>query len=67
MKSFGYSPRRLAKLLDVSPNHLYGLIWRGEVKAVRLGRRVVIPRHELKRLGVLPLEEDGEPEAKQEV
>lgn len=60
MERLGYGPRELARLLKISPNHIYGLIWRGELKAVRLGRRLLVPSHELERLGLVPKENPAE-------
>lgn len=56
MERLGYSPRALAKMLGVSGNHVYGLIWSGKIKAIRLGRRLLVPRYELERLGLLAKE-----------
>jgi excisionase family DNA binding protein len=39
-----------AAYLSVSARHLWRLIDAGEVKAVRLGRRVLIPADELNRI-----------------
>ncbi|WP_244341582.1 helix-turn-helix domain-containing protein [Thermus thermophilus] len=60
----GFSVRETADLLGVHTNHIYRLIWRGELKAARLGARLIIPRKELERLLGVPvdLEEDA-PEA----
>jgi excisionase family DNA binding protein len=34
-----------ARLLGISRTHAYGLVARGELTHVRLGRRIVVPRH----------------------
>jgi excisionase family DNA binding protein len=39
-----------AHALHISGRHLRDLISRGHVRAVRLGRRVLVPREELDRL-----------------
>lgn len=36
-------PRKAAKMLDVSPNLLYSLIHSGDIRAVRAGKRWLIP------------------------
>jgi excisionase family DNA binding protein len=39
-----------AHLLGISRTHAYELVARGELPHVRLGRRIVIPRHALSAL-----------------
>ena len=39
-----------ARLLGISRTHAYELVTRGELVHVRLGRRIVIPRHALDAL-----------------
>jgi excisionase family DNA binding protein len=39
-----------AKYLAISDRHLWRLIDGGRVRAIRLGRRVLIPAHEIERL-----------------
>ncbi|MFP5353865.1 MAG: helix-turn-helix domain-containing protein, partial [Gemmatimonadota bacterium] len=39
-----------ARLLDISRDLAYDLIRRGELPAVKLGRRIVVPRHQLEVL-----------------
>lgn len=48
-----FSVPELAQTLGVHKNHVYNLIQKGELRAVRLGRSVRIPRVELERLGLL--------------
>ena len=56
-----YSVREAAELLGLHENTIRKLIWRGELKAARLGRRVVIPRTALEAvLGETPRPEAGE-------
>ena len=64
MRKLGLTVREAAEALGVHTNHIYRLIWRGELKAARLGTRLIIPRKELERLLGVPvdLEEDA-PEA----
>ncbi len=45
-----YSVPEAARLLGVSPRHLYDLVHDGEVRSIRLGRRVLIPCHVLDSL-----------------
>ena len=39
-----------AHLLGISRTHAYELVARGELAHVRLGRRIVVPRHALETL-----------------
>jgi len=39
-----------ARLLGISRAHAYELIARGELAHVRLGRRIVVPRHAIERM-----------------
>jgi excisionase family DNA binding protein len=39
-----------ARLLGISRTHAYGLVARGELAHVRLGRRIVVPRHAIDAL-----------------
>ncbi len=39
-----------AKLLGISRGHAYELVARNQLPAVRLGRRIVIPRHAIEIL-----------------
>ena len=43
-----------ARLLGISRTHAYGLVSRGELVHVRLGRRIVVPRHALDALLRVP-------------
>lgn len=56
MERLAVTPREFAKMLGVSANHVYNLIASGQVRVTRLGRRLLIPRYELERLGLLPKE-----------
>lgn len=42
--------REAAQSLGISPSALYDMARRGEVKVVRLGRRVLVPLDEVRRL-----------------
>jgi excisionase family DNA binding protein len=66
MRKLGLSVKEAAEALGVHTNHVYRLIWRGELKAARLGGRVIIPRRELERLlgGPVDLEEEAPEEAR---
>jgi len=44
------SVEETAHALHISGRHLRDLISRGHVRAVRLGRRVLVPREELERV-----------------
>jgi len=50
------SVREAAEVLGVSRGHLYALLQRGELKGIRLGRRVVVPLEALEALLGGPLE-----------
>jgi excisionase family DNA binding protein len=45
-----YGMREAAERLSLSKGHLYNLIQRGQLRAVRLGRRTLIPASEIDRL-----------------
>jgi excisionase family DNA binding protein len=45
-----FSVPEAARLLGISRTHAYGLVARGELVHVRLGRRIVVPRHALDAL-----------------
>ena len=45
-----YTKRDAAKLLSLSLRTIDNLIWRKELKAKRIGRRVLIPAAELRRI-----------------
>jgi excisionase family DNA binding protein len=39
-----------ARMLGISRTHAYELVARGDLAHVRLGRRIVVPRHVLEKL-----------------
>ena len=44
-----------ARLLGISRTHAYELVARGEIAHLRLGRRIVIPKHAIETmLGLVP-------------
>lgn len=45
-----YTVTQTAALLGISRTHAYELVARGAVAHVRLGRRIVIPRHAVEHL-----------------
>ncbi len=49
-----YSPTEAAGVLSLSRPHLYRLVKRGDIKAVKFGARVLIPREEIHRLEFEP-------------
>ena len=57
----GFSVEETARLLGIHPNTLRRAIWRGEVKAARVGRRVVVPLAEVERLLGYRLSHDEAP------
>ncbi len=50
MRKLVFSITEAAKLLGVHPNTIRRMVWRGELRPVRLGRRVLIPLTEVERL-----------------
>ena len=53
-KSLVVSVPEAARLLGISRTHAYELVTRGELAHVRLGRRIVIPRHAIDTLLGVP-------------
>ncbi len=45
-----YTVTQTASLLGISRAHAYELVSRGELVHLRLGRRIVVPRHALEQL-----------------
>jgi len=45
-----FSVPEAARLLGVSRAHAYELVARNELPAVRLGRRILVPRHAIEAL-----------------
>lgn len=45
-----YTVTQTATLLGISRTHAYELVARGDLAHVRLGRRIVVPRHALEQL-----------------
>ena len=45
-----FTVAQAAALLGISRGHAYELVARGELKHLRLGRRIVIPRHTIDAL-----------------
>jgi excisionase family DNA binding protein len=44
------SVEEAARLLGISPGLAYELVHRGELAAIRLGRRILVPRHVIESL-----------------
>jgi excisionase family DNA binding protein len=49
-KSLVVSVPEAARLLGISRTHAYELVTRGELTHVRLGRRIVVPKHAIDTL-----------------
>lgn len=60
MRRLGYSPKELAKMLGLHHNTIYRLIWDGQLRAVRIAGRLIIPKEEVERLG-FSVNEEKEP------
>ena len=50
MQRVAYKPREVAAMCGLSRSFVYQLIARGDLRAVRIGRAVVIPAREIERL-----------------
>jgi excisionase family DNA binding protein len=44
------SVEEAARLLGISPGLAYQLVHRGDLAAIRLGRRILVPRHAVEAL-----------------
>ena len=49
-----YTVTQTAGLLGISRTHAYDLVARGELVHVRLGKRIVVPRHAIETLLGVP-------------
>lgn len=56
MEKIGFTVREVAQLTGLHRNTVFREIYRGNIKAVKFARRLLIPRYELERLGLLPKE-----------
>ncbi|WP_234554934.1 helix-turn-helix domain-containing protein [Thermus caliditerrae] len=56
-KKLGLSVKEAANLLGVHPNTIYRLAWRKEIRSVKVGSRLLIPRVEVERLVGVKLED----------
>jgi excisionase family DNA binding protein len=45
-----FSVEEAARLLGISPGLAYQLVHRGELTAIKLGRRILVPRHAVEAL-----------------
>jgi excisionase family DNA binding protein len=45
-----YTIKEVQKILRCSKNHVYALAAKGELPVVRLGKKIVCPRHRLEQL-----------------
>ena len=45
-----YTMREIAEILRCSKNHVYSLAANGSIPVVRLGKKMVCPRHRLEQL-----------------
>lgn len=65
-KKLVWTIKEAAQALRLHPNTLYRLVWRGELRAARVGARLLIPKSELERLLGGPVDDDPRPEAGRE-
>ncbi len=56
-KKLGLSVKETAQLLGVHPNTIYRLAWRKDIRSVRVGSRLLIPRSEVEKLLGMTLDE----------
>ena len=54
-----FSVPEAARVLGISRTHAYGLVARDELVHVRLGRRIVVPRHAIDALLRTPTDGPG--------
>ena len=40
-----FTVKQVQEILQISRNHAYSLVQRGELKSVRLGKKILIPKH----------------------
>lgn len=45
-----YTPKEFARLMHVSNRHVYDLVAAGEIRSVRLGDKILIPKTEVERI-----------------
>ena len=62
-KKVAFGVDEVASLLGLHKNSVYRAIWKGEIRAVKLGARLLVPRSELERLLGGPVDDDPRPEA----
>jgi len=62
-KKLAWTIKEAAQVLGVHPNTLYRLVWRGELRAARVGARLLIAKSELERLLGAPMDEPPHQEA----
>lgn len=61
MEKIAFSVAEVAKLIGVHQNSVKNYVKRGEIRVVKLGARVLVPKAELERLGLLPKENPAGP------
>lgn len=55
-----YTVQEVASLTQTHKNHIYRMVQRGELRAIRLGNALRVPTTELERLGLLPTEKPAQ-------
>ena len=55
-----YSVTEVAEMLGISRSMAYESVYRGEIPAVRIGRRVLVPRHRFAELLELDVDDGVE-------
>jgi excisionase family DNA binding protein len=49
-QKIAFSVSEAARILGVSENHVYDLVSEGEIRGVRIGRKLIITRNEIGRI-----------------
>jgi excisionase family DNA binding protein len=59
-----YSPNEISKLLHLNRNSIYKAIHEGTIPHLRIGKRILIPRHALEKMLAAPAENGGKSDEK---
>jgi excisionase family DNA binding protein len=50
MSAAVYTMKEVQEILHISRNHAYVLVQRGELPSVRLGKKILIPKHRVAQM-----------------